>query len=238
MKLPHIIFENDNYIAFNKPSGLLSIPDRFNPETENLYHIVRSQYPNIITVHRIDKDTSGLIIFAKNETSHKYLSQLFESHQIEKYYTAIVNGRLIKNQDSIHLAILENPAKKGSMMIHKKGKAAHTDYELLKEWRAYSLLRLQIHTGRTHQIRVHLQYLGHPIVGDKIYGNGQGIFISSLKKNFKINSLVEDEKPILNRLALHASLLNFKDSNGETISIVAELPKDMSACIKQLDKWS
>ncbi len=151
---------------------------------------------------------------------------------------ALVNGRLIKHKGSIIQPIAENMAKRGSMIVHKRGKAAHTDYELVKEWAQYSLLKLQIHTGRTHQIRVHLQYLGHPVVADLYYGNGKGIYISSLKKNFKNNDPLGEERPILNRLALHSSILKFKGIDGAEMTIEAPLPKDISATIQQLDKWS
>ena len=237
MKL-EIIYEDDQLIAFNKPSGLLSIPDRFNAEIPNLYRMAQARYEHIIPVHRLDKDTSGIICFAKNEESHKYLSQLFESRTVEKYYTALVNGRMITPSGSIEMPITENMAKRGTMIVHKRGKAAHTDYETLKEWQGYTLLRIRIHTGRTHQIRVHMQYIGHPVVADPIYSNGKGLYISSLKKNFKNADPLGEEKPILNRLALHASELRFEGMDGKAILIEAPLPKDMNASVKQLDKWS
>lgn len=237
MKLD-IIYEDDGLIAFNKPSGLLSIPDRFNAEIPNLYRMAKTRHDGIIPVHRLDKDTSGVIIYAKEEASHKHLSQLFEEREVEKYYVALVNGRLIKAQGSIIQPIAENMARRGSMIVHKRGKAAHTDYEVLKEWAQYSLLQLQIHTGRTHQIRVHLQYLGHPVVADKLYGNGKGVYISALKKKFKNNDPLGEERPILDRLALHSNILKFKDIDGVERIIEAPLPKDMSATVQQLDKWS
>jgi 23S rRNA pseudouridine1911/1915/1917 synthase len=237
MKLS-VIHEDNNIIAFNKPSGLLSIPDRFNAEIPNLYRMAQTKYEHIIPIHRLDKDTSGVIIYAKNEAAHKYMSQLFEDRAVEKYYLALVNGRLIKAKGNIIQPIAENTTKRGTMLIHKRGKEAHTDYEVKQEWAQYSLLQLQIHTGRTHQIRVHLQYLGHPVVADPIYGNGNGIYISQLKKNFKNNDPLGEERPILNRLALHSSMLNFVAIDGKPMSIVAPLPKDMSAAVQQLDKWS
>ncbi|MNS69031.1 Ribosomal large subunit pseudouridine synthase D [compost metagenome] len=237
MKL-EIIYEDDQLIAFNKPSGLLSIPDRFNAEIPNLYRLAKARFETIIPVHRLDKDTSGIICFAKNEESHKYLSQLFESRNVEKYYTALVNGRMITPSGSIEMPISENMAKRGTMIVHKRGKQAHTDYETIKEWQGYTLLRIRIHTGRTHQIRVHMQYIGHPVVADPIYSNGKGLYISSLKKNFKNADPLGEEKPILSRLALHASQLRFEGMDGKPVSIEAPLPKDLSASVKQLDKWS
>ncbi|RQO29693.1 RNA pseudouridine synthase [Taibaiella sp. KBW10] len=237
MKL-EIIYEDDNIIAYNKPTGLLSIPDRFNAEIPNLYRLAKAKYETIIPVHRLDRDTSGIICFAKNEERHKYLSLLFQGREIEKYYIALVNGRLIKPSGSIELAITENMAKRGTMMVHKRGKPAHTDYATLQEWNGYTLLRLQIHTGRTHQIRVHLQHLGHPVVADPIYSNGKGLYVSSLKKNFKNSDELGEEKAILNRLALHAAQLKFVDMEGKEVNIEAPLPKDMNAAIKQLNKWS
>jgi len=236
MKL-ETVYEDDDIVAYNKASGLLSIPDRYNAEIPCLYHEAARQYNKLFVVHRLDKDTSGLIVFAKNEESHKYMSQLFESRDVEKYYLALVNGKPFKDSGSIVAPIAEHPSHKGRMSIQKKGRFAHTDYVLEKSWGLYSLLRLRIHTGRTHQIRVHMQHLGNPIVCDPFYGNPESLKLSSIKKKFKLSDNAEEERPLLSRLALHASMLVFPDKDGKRKEIVAPLPKDMAVAIKQLDKW-
>ncbi len=233
-----IIYEDDDIVALNKPSGLLSIPDRYNDTIPCLYHEVAKAYDKLFVVHRLDKDTSGLIVFAKNEESHKYMSQLFEGRDIEKYYLAIVNGKPFKTSGSIVAPIAEHPTWKGRMSIQKKGRFAHTDYEVLESWSSFSLLKLRIFTGRTHQIRVHLQHLGTPVVGDPFYGNGGTLLLSSFKKKFKLAESEEEERPLLSRLGLHASELVFTDAKGVKKSITAPLPKDMSVTLKQLAKWA
>lgn len=232
-----IIFEDDDIVVMSKPSGLLSIPDRYNDAIPCLYHEAAAKYKQLFVVHRLDKDTSGLICFAKNEASHKFMSQLFESRDIEKYYLAIVNGRPIKASGSIVAPIAEHPNHKGRMSVQKKGRFAHTDYEVMQMWNGFSLMRLRIFTGRTHQIRVHMQHLGHPIVGDPFYGTGGKLLLSSVKKKFKLSENEEEERPLISRLALHASELIFTNAKGEKMHITAPLPKDMSVTIKQLNKW-
>lgn len=236
MKL-EIIYEDEDIVALSKPSGLLSIPDRYNNTIPCLYHEVAKQYEQLFVVHRLDKDTSGLILFAKNEDSHRYMSQLFEGRDVEKYYLAIVHGRPLKEKGSIVAPIAEHPTHKGRMSVQKKGRFAHTDYEVQETWNGYSLLRLRIHTGRTHQIRVHLQHLGHPLVADPFYGNGATLMLSSIKKKFRLSENAEEERPLLSRLGLHASQLIFTNRKGEKQEINAPLPKDMSVTIKQLTKW-
>jgi 23S rRNA pseudouridine1911/1915/1917 synthase len=232
-----IVYEDEDIVAYNKPSGLLSIPDRYNAEIPCLYHMAAKNYDKLFVVHRLDKDTSGLIVFAKNEESHKYMSQLFESRDVEKYYLAIVNGKPFKDKGSIVAPIAEHPNHKGRMSIQKKGRFAHTDYELQKAWNQFSLLKLRIHTGRTHQIRVHMQHLGNPVVCDPFYGSGGTLLLSSIKKKFKLAENAEEERPLLSRLALHASQLKFINQKGEKQVIDAPLPKDLAVTIKQLDKW-
>jgi len=232
-----IVYEDEDIVAYNKPSGLLSIPDRYNAEIPCLYHMAAKDYKQLFVVHRLDKDTSGLIVFAKNEESHKFMSGLFEGRDVEKYYLAIVNGRPFKDKGSITAPIAEHPTHKGRMSIQKKGRFAHTDYEVEKSWNQFSLLRLRIHTGRTHQIRVHMQHLGNPIVCDPFYGNGGTLLLSSIKKKFKLAENAEEERPLLSRLALHASQLKFTDKDGHKKEINAPLPKDLTVTIKQLDKW-
>lgn len=233
-----IIIENDDFIALNKPSGLLSIPDREGKET-SLKVILKEKYGNIFTVHRLDRDTSGLIVFAKNEQTHKQLSSQFEERTTRKIYLGLVMGTPSEKTGSISAPISEHPARNGTMIVHRKGKESLTDYEVMESFGVYSWVKFRIHTGRTHQVRVHAKELGHPIVCDPVYGDGKPVLLSSLKhKKFKLSKNELEERPLLNRLALHASQLLFKNNAGETIDLEAPLPKDLKALLQQLHKWT
>jgi 23S rRNA pseudouridine955/2504/2580 synthase/23S rRNA pseudouridine1911/1915/1917 synthase len=233
---PETIFENDAFVAVNKPSGLLSVPDREGKEIA-LKQLLQQQYGQIWTVHRLDKDTSGVIVFAKDELTHKFLSRLFEGREVEKYYTGLVHGVPSAENGSVDAAIMEHPVKRGLMVINKKGKSALTDFTLLESFGKFSLMQFRIHTGRTHQIRVHMKHIGHPIVCDPLYGNGEPIMLSSIKKKFNLSKKEEEEKPLFNRLALHAERLQFTDAKKQKHKIEAPLPKDMRAFLQQLRKW-
>ena len=231
-----VIAETENWIALNKPSGLLSIPDREGKEV-SLKKLLIEKYGNIFTVHRLDKDTSGLIVFAKNETAHKHLSLQFENRSTTKIYQGIVIGSPQNKKETINASIMEHPVKKGTMVINRKGKEAITDYEVLEDFGIYSLVKFQIHTGRTHQIRIHMKDLGHPIACDEVYGDGKTILLSSFKKKFNLAKNVEEEKPILGRLGLHSQKLSFTDIDGKKHVLETELPKDFRALLQQLRKW-
>ena len=231
-----IIFENEDFIAVNKPSGMLTIPDRHDETQFSLYKILSQQYGKIFIVHRLDRDTSGLVLFAKNEASHKYLSQLFENRNIEKIYLGIIRGSLPNESGSINEAIAEHPLIKGVMTVSKKGKASLTDYKVLEDYGIYSLVQFNIHSGRTHQIRVHMKFAGHPIACDPVYGDGKAVLLSSFKKKYKLSQHDEEERPLINRLALHSYQLNFKDAHANHHSLEAPLPKDMKAVLQQLKK--
>jgi 23S rRNA pseudouridine1911/1915/1917 synthase len=235
MYKPEIIFENEQFVALNKPAGLLSIPDREGKEA-SLKSWLKEKYGSIFTVHRLDRDTSGLILFAKNETTHKYLSKIFEERAVEKIYEGIVQGVLPQEKGSVDAPLMEHPIKPGVMVVNKKGKASLTDYEVQEALGLYSLVQFRIHTGRTHQIRVHMQSLGHPIVCDELYGDAKPVFISSLKRNFKLSKSEEQERPILKRLALHSQLLHFRDEHDHYHTLEAPLAKDMKALLQQLRK--
>lgn len=230
-----IIYENDRFIAVNKPSGLLSIPDRLGVEI-NLKDILKEKYGNIFTVHRLDKDTSGVIVFAKDEETHKQLSQLFEGREMEKYYVGLAYGNMMNPSGSIDAPIMEHPGKATKMMTHAKGKISLTDYEVLESFRLYSWVQFRIHTGRTHQIRVHMQHIGHSIVCDEIYGDPKPVLLSAVKRNFKLSRTAEEERPILDRLALHSQRLKFT-LYDEEFDLQAEIPKDLRALLQQLRKW-
>ncbi|MFM7645774.1 MAG: RluA family pseudouridine synthase [Sphingomonadales bacterium] len=227
--------ETDQWIALNKPAGLLSVPDRLGKEI-SLKMMLREKYGPIWAVHRLDRDTSGVILFAKDELTHQALNDQFEQRKTEKIYAGLVVGIPLQESGSITTPIAEHPAADGRMMTHAKGKPSHTDYRIIEALRPYSLIEFNIRTGRTHQIRVHMQSLGHPIVCDPLYGDGKSVLVSSLRKKFKLAKNVEEERPILSRLALHAQLLSFTDNNGHVQRIEASLPKDLTATIAQLKK--
>lgn len=231
-----IVYESTDLIALNKPSGLLSIPDREGKDI-SLKKLLQEKYGQIFTIHRLDKGTSGILVFAKNEQAHKHLSKQFEERQTEKIYLGLVIGTLLNKKGSIDSPIAEHPAKKGIMVINHKGKEALTDYEVLVDFRIYSWLQFQIHTGRTHQIRVHMQDIGHSIVCDALYGDGKPVLVSSLKKKFNLSKNELEERPILNRLALHAWQLKLISLEGKKIELEAPLPKDLRAVLQQLSKW-
>lgn len=230
-----ILLETADYIAVNKPSGMLSIPDREGKEP-SLKMMLREKYGEIFTVHRIDRDTSGLIVFARNEAAHKHLSAQFEGRLTKKLYTGIVIGSPSNPKGTVNVPIAEHPAQNGTMIVHRKGKESITDYEVVQDFGICSYMGFRIHTGRTHQIRVHMKEIGHPLVCDPLYGDGKPIFISALKKKYNLSKNELEERPILNRLALHAFQLSFTAPDGTLIELEAPLHKDMRATLQQLEK--
>lgn len=232
----HIILEDANFVAIDKPSGLLTIPDREGKDL-SLKQLLKNKYGEIYTVHRLDKDTSGIVVFAKNEEWHKHLSQQFEARETKKIYYGLVLGSPSQPSGVIDEPIAEHPVKKGVMTVYKKGKESITEYEVLEKFRLFSWVQFRILTGRTHQIRVHMKFLGHPIVCDSLYGDGKPVYISQLKSNYKLSKGAEEERPLLNRLALHSSQLQLKGLDGRDVNLEAPLPKDLRAVLQQLNKW-
>jgi 23S rRNA pseudouridine955/2504/2580 synthase/23S rRNA pseudouridine1911/1915/1917 synthase len=229
-----IIFENDHLIAINKSSGLLSIPDREGKEVA-LKNILQEKYDKIFTVHRLDRSTSGVIVFARDEQTHKQLSQLFEERQTEKIYFGLVHGNLEPLQGRIEEPIMQHPSGYSKMLVHAKGKPSLTEYDVIESFKLFTWVKFKIYTGRTHQIRVHAQYIGHSIVCDELYGSAEPIYISSLKRNYKLSNKEEAERPILSRPALHSASLGFT-LNNEVYFFEAPLPKDLKALLQQLRK--
>jgi len=233
------LYEDEDLIIVNKPSGVLVLPDRFNAELLSLHRQLQVELgQQLWVIHRIDRDTSGVICFAKNEVAHKYMSALFQEHHIGKFYAGLVHGRVQPEMGRIEAAIMEHPVQKGKMVTSAKGKPSVTDYRVVTQWSLYALMQFQIHTGRTHQIRVHMQSIGHSIICDELYSDGKPFLLSNIKKRYNLSKNEEEEKPLLNRLALHAYKLVFNKQNGEEVVVEAPLPKDMTACINQLNKWN
>jgi len=231
-----IIYSDEDLVVANKPPGITVIPDRIHPELETVQSILEKQLGKLWVVHRIDRNTSGVICFARNEAAHRHLSLQFQNHQVRKIYYAVVRGRMSVKTGTINAPIAENMARPGSMLIHKRGKEAISIFEVVEEFKHASLLSVEIKTGRTHQIRVHLASLGNPLLVDELYGGAGAFYFSSLKKKYKTTG--EEERPTVARLTLHASQISFvHPANGKLISFSAALPKDLETLLKLLRKY-
>jgi 23S rRNA pseudouridine1911/1915/1917 synthase len=233
------LHEDDDLIIVNKPAGMLTIPDRFDTTipclNRALEQICKQQ---IWIVHRLDRETSGVICFAKNEITHRYLSMLFQERGVNKYYQGIVNGRVQPEAARLENPLAEHPTIRGKMVVARRGKIAVTEYKVLEQWLLYSLVEFKILTGKTHQIRVQMQAIGHSLLCDELYGDGKPFFVSQIKKKFRLSDKEETEKPLLSRMALHACALELVKEDGTPIRVEAPLPKDMAATVSQLRKWA
>ena len=253
-----LVYEDHNIIAVNKAAGIAVSGDRWNDSKISLDRIVADSLPEparLFRVHRIDAETSGLVVFAKHGDSHAALSLAFENRQIHKRYIAIVNGRPLWKEAECELPLIADGNKKHMTIIDKyRGKKSLTRFRLLGSAGAFSVLEALPETGRTHQIRVHAAALGFPIACDSLYGNGKPLLLSSFKRGWRGDPL--EEKPLLARLGLHAVELrvpgnilspaaNGTVANNGAVSIKplsaelclrAPLAKDMAALIKQMEK--
>jgi RluA family pseudouridine synthase len=231
-----ILLEDDTLIAINKPAGLLVLPDRFNKDIINLYNLLDEVFGIIYVVHRIDKDTSGVVLFAKSSEAHARLNKAFEHRQVEKVYHAIVVGIPETDKGSIDLPISENYRNGKKMKIDSRdGKEAYTEYRVIERFEKHTLLEIRPYTGRTHQIRVHLNAVGLPILADPLYGDGRGFLLSSIKRNYHKNG---EERPLISRTALHAfSLSLIHPITNQKIFLQAPMPKDMDAVLKAIKKY-
>lgn len=180
-----IVYEDSDIIVVNKPKGMVVHPANGNPDgtlvnaimaicKDSLSGIGGEIRPGI--VHRIDKDTSGLLIVAKNDNSHVKMSEQIKNHEVKKTYIALVRGVFKENEATIDMPIGRSISDRKKMAVNKNGKNAITHIKVLKRFDKYTLLQVNIETGRTHQIRVHLSHIGYPIVGDYTYSNGKNEF--------------------------------------------------------------
>jgi len=228
-----VIFENENYIAVNKASGVSVGGDRYDESKERLDRLLESdlKLAKIYTVHRIDKETSGLVVFAKNKETHRELSVAFEQRKVSKLYIAIVHGRPSWENTSCDLALVPNGNKKHMTIIDKyHGKESLTEFTCVTKAGNYSVLQARPQTGRIHQIRVHAAALGHPVVCDALYGKLSVVKLSSFKRGYRGDTA--NERPLLSRLGLHAMELKLPDGQ----ELFAPLPRDISALVKQMEK--
>ena len=218
--IPKIIFQNDDVLVINKPAGLITHPTATNPQPsvaaafKDLVEDSDNLRPGI--VHRLDKDTSGVMILARNPQAKTFLQRQFKTRQVVKRYTALVVGRPKQAKARLSLPIkrgIKNPQK---MTIDATGKPATSEYSVIYEYQRATLVDVLLYTGRTHQIRVQFAHIGHPVVGDRLYG--------------------ENKSPLgLNRQFLHASMLNIGLPSGKRKEFKAPLASDLKQYLKSIE---
>ena len=234
-----ILYEDEAIVIVSKPSGVLTIPDRFDATKLNLYHFLKHKFGEIYTVHRIDRETSGIVCFARTLEAHKSLSRHFEERSAEKYYLALVEGRMHAAEGIIDKPIAESQTEPGKMVIARRGKESVTHWSVLEEFDHYTLIEADIKTGRMHQIRIHLKSEGYPLAIDSVYGRKESFLLSDVKlRKFRQGKFSEEERPLMSRTTLHAYRLVLTHPTTQAkMNFVCEPPKDFQAVISQLRKW-
>ncbi|MBU6340644.1 MAG: RluA family pseudouridine synthase [Bacteroidetes bacterium] len=236
---PEILFEDEQILVVNKPAGLLTIPDRAGLQT-SLLKWLQQRYDNVYTVHRLDRETSGLLCFARNEAAHRHLSIQFEKHTVDKFYFALIDGILHHEEGEIDKPIGEHPTISGKMaIVHQGGKPSLTFYRVAERFKHFTLAEVLIKTGRTHQIRVHFNSIGYPLAVDALYGRRAAFFLSEIKgRNYKSGKFSEEERAIMERTSLHAARLRLDHPVSlERLEFKSPIPKDFQALLTQLRKW-
>ena len=223
----NIIYEDNDIIVINKPKGMVVHPGNGNPDN-TLVNAVLAHCKGSLSgiggeirpgiVHRIDKDTSGLIIVAKNDKSHINLSEQIKNHEVTKIYTALVKGNISEDEATIDMPIGRDKKDRKKMSVTRDGKEAVSHIKVVKRYGNYTLIRVKIDTGRTHQIRVHMAKIGHPVVGDEVYSSG--------KNEFGVKGQM-----------LHSTILKFKHPiSGKEIMLEAPLPQYFEDVLSKLDE--
>ena len=228
-----ILFENDDLIVVNKPPFLSSLDDRDGGEL-NLLRLAKSYSPDAQICHRLDKETSGAIIIAKNPEAYRFVSMQFEHRQVKKVYHAIICGTHQFDDLLVDLPIL-NLGNKNVAISKQDGKAAETYFQSLTYFKHYTLVECRPVTGRMHQIRIHLASQRAAIAGDVMYG-GQAVMLSEIKRGYRLGR-DQEELPIMKRFALHAKEVTFKINPETEVCISAPYPKDFATLLKLLEKF-
>jgi len=231
-----IICDDDQLLVLNKPANLLIHPDRLRHELINLHGILTEELGKAFVVHRIDKETSGIIMFGKTAETHAALIAQFEQRMVEEVYFGIVVGSMSADVGRIEVPIVESAGGTGlERETHHSGQEAVTEYRVLERFKGYSFIEVRPRAGKMHQIRVHLQSIGAPLLCDRTYGDGKAFFLSQVKPGYRPDG---NEKPLLERTALHAFAVSFDHPwTGGRTNLSAEMPKDMNSVLKYLRKF-
>lgn len=245
-----VLYEDERLLAIDKPGGLPTSPDRCDPNQPNLMKLLHTGIEAgkpwarerglgyLMIAHRLDFETSGVLLLAKSKPVLVELANLFGNEKPHKEYVALAQGTPEAQAFETQARLGPHPTQAGRFRVDPKhGKRAQTRFKVLEQFAGWTLLQCEPLTGRTHQIRVHLQHLGLPIVADPLYG-GKPLWLSRLKRQYRLKPN-QTERPLMGRLALHAAMLAVPDSaNGQTLTITAPWPKDLRVALKYLRQFA
>jgi 23S rRNA pseudouridine955/2504/2580 synthase len=227
-----IVQETDDFIFINKPPLISTLDDRAGTGT-SILRLAKAYCPEAQVCHRLDKETSGILLISKHNEAYKFAAIRFEHREVKKVYHAVTDG--IHDFNIMHVNLPITPLPNGIVKIDRQsGKPAETFFRTLEVYKQHTLVECLPVTGRMHQIRIHLATIGASITGDLQYG-GHEPYLSSLKKKFNLKKDTE-EQPMIKRFALHAKRLELEDPKGGTLSVEAPYLKDMEVLIKLLAK--
>lgn len=230
-----ILHEDEDYIVINKPGNVSSLHER-DPRSKSIFELAKEYCETATLCHRLDKETSGILLLSKNDAAYKNAAVQFEKRLVNKEYHAVCDGYLQFDDFLIDLPIHSGSSEKVRIDM-KKGKESQTIFNTLSIFKNYTLLSCKPITGRMHQIRIHLASQNAVIVGDELYG-GTMPMLSKLKRKYNKPKYVEDENPIFKRVALHSKSIELKDLNHKILKVEAPYPNDLEVFIKILNKYN
>jgi 23S rRNA pseudouridine1911/1915/1917 synthase len=245
-----ILFEDEHLLALDKPAGLLTSPDRYDPQRPSLINLLHAGIAQdkswarqrgltyLINAHRPDFETTGVLLLAKSKVILIALANLFSAGKADRTYVTLVHGSPGQGRFEVAARLAPHPVRPGVMRVdEKRGKRSQTVFEVLEQFSGYTLMKCRLLTERAHQIRVHLRRTGLPVVGDALYG-GSPLLLSRLKSGYRLKP-DRVERPLISNAVLHAEQFSLPHPiTGATVTVAAPWPRDLNVAVKYLRRYA